>query len=76
MYNQKLEEQIYNLSKIVLSQEVKLGWYESTINDQPKIVEVLVTEDVGCDVPDAIDILAESIYRGPTITNLHTTRLA
>ena len=31
------------------------------INDQPKIVEVLVAEEVGCDVPDAIDILAESI---------------
>ncbi len=30
------------------------------INDQPKIVEVLVAEDVGCNVPDAIDILAES----------------
>jgi hypothetical protein len=31
------------------------------IKDQPKIVEVLVAEDVGCDVPTAIDILAESI---------------
>ncbi len=31
------------------------------IKDQPKIVEVLVAEDVGCDVPEAIDILAESI---------------
>ncbi len=31
------------------------------VKDQPKIVEVLVAEDIGCDVPDAIDILAESI---------------
>ncbi len=59
MYNQELEEQIYNLSKIVLSQEGET-WLVR-INDQPKIVEVLVAEDVGCDVPDAIDILAESI---------------
>ncbi len=59
MYNQVLEEQIYNLSKIVLSQEGET-WLVR-INDQPKIVEVLVAEDVGCDVPEAIDILAESI---------------
>ncbi len=59
LYNQELEEQIYNLSKIVLSQEGET-WLER-INDQPKIVEVIVAEDVGCDVPDAIDILAESI---------------
>ena len=31
------------------------------INDQPKIVEVLAAEDVGCNVPDAINILTESI---------------
>ncbi len=58
-YNQELEEKIYNLSKVVLSQEGET-WLVR-INDQPKIVEVLVAEDVGCDVPDAIDILAESI---------------
>jgi hypothetical protein len=59
LYNQEVEDQIYNLSKIVLSQEGET-WLVR-INDQPKIVEVLVAEDVGCDVPDAIDILAESI---------------
>ena len=59
LYNQELEEQIFNLSKIVLSQEGET-WLVR-INDQPKIVEVLVAEDVGCDAPDAIDILAESI---------------
>jgi hypothetical protein len=45
------------------------------IKEQPKIVEVLVAEDVGCDVPEAIDILAESIYRGVIITNLCVTGL-
>jgi hypothetical protein len=59
LYDQEVEGQIYNLSKIVLSQEGDT-WLVR-INDQPKIVEVLVAEDVGCDVPDAIDILAESI---------------
>ena len=65
MYNQELEEQIYNLSKIVLSQEGET-WLVR-INDQPKIVEVLVAEDVDCDVPDAIDILSESIKNIKTI---------
>jgi hypothetical protein len=59
LYDQEVEEQIYNLSKIVLSQEGET-WLVR-INDQPKIVEVLAAEDVGCDMPDAIDILAESI---------------
>ncbi len=59
LYKQELEEQIYNLSEIVLSQEGETWLIR--INDQPKIVEVLVAEDVGCEVPDAIDILAESI---------------
>ena len=59
LYDQEVEEQIYNLSKIVLSQEGET-WLVR-IKDQPKIVEVLVAEDVGCDLPDAIDILAESI---------------
>jgi hypothetical protein len=53
LYNQELEEQIYSQSKIVLSQEGET-WLVS-INDLPKIVEVLVAEEVGCDVPDAID---------------------
>jgi hypothetical protein len=59
LYDQEVEEQIFNLSKIVLSQEGET-WLVR-IKDQPKIVEVLVAEDVGCDVPEAIDILAESI---------------
>ncbi len=59
LYNQEVGERIYNLSKIVLSQEGET-WLVR-INDQPKIVEVLVAEDVGCDVHDAIDILAVSI---------------
>ncbi len=54
-----MEEQIYNLSKIVLFQEGET-WLVR-IKDQPKIVEVLVAEDVGCNVPDVIDILSESI---------------
>ena len=59
-YNKDLEEQIFNLSKIVLSQEGET-WLVR-INDQPKIVEVLIAEDVGCNAPDdAIDIFADSI---------------
>ena len=59
LYNQELEEQIFNLSKIVLSQEGET-WLVR-IDDQPKIVEVLVAEDVGCSGPNAINVLAESI---------------
>ncbi len=59
LYNKGLEEQVYNLSKIVISQEGET-WLDR-IDDQPKIAEVLVAEDVGCDAADAIDILAESI---------------
>ena len=42
-----LEKQIHSLSKIVLSQEGETWLIR--INDQPKLVEVLTAEQVGCD---------------------------
>jgi hypothetical protein len=46
IYNPTLEKQVDGLSKVVLSQEGET-WLVR-INDQPRIIEVLLTEQVGC----------------------------
>jgi hypothetical protein len=46
-YDEDFEKQIYSLSKIVLSQDGETWLIR--IKDQPRIVEVLLAEQVGCD---------------------------
>ncbi len=46
VYNPTLEKQVHDLSKVVLSQEGET-WLVR-VNDQPRIVEVLLADQVGC----------------------------
>jgi hypothetical protein len=54
-----LEKQVHSLSKIVLSQEGET-WL-MRVNDQPKLVEVLTAEQVGCDEDKATCIFESSL---------------
>ena len=58
-YDEDFEKQIYSLSKIVLSQEGETWLIR--IKDQPRIVEVLLAEQVGCDSEDAESIIEDSL---------------
>ncbi len=58
-YNEDFERQIYSLSKIVLSQEGKT-WL-TRIKNQPKMVEVLLQEHVGCADSDVATIISDSL---------------
>jgi hypothetical protein len=58
-YDEDFEKQIYSLSKIVLSQEGETWLIR--IKDQPKIVEVLLAEQIGCDSVDAESIIDDSL---------------
>jgi hypothetical protein len=60
IYDEDFEKQIYSLSKIVLSQEGET-WLIRRIKDQPRIVEVLLAEQVGCDSVDAESIIDDSL---------------
>jgi hypothetical protein len=51
IHNKEIERQIHDLNKIVLSQEGET-WLVR-IYEQPKIVEVLISEQVGCDTLEA-----------------------
>ena len=55
----ELEKQILSLSKIVLSQEGETWLIR--INDQPKFVEVLTAEQVGCDEEEITCIFDSSL---------------
>ena len=55
----ELEKQIHSLSKIVLSQEGETWLIR--INDQPKLVEVLTAEQVGCDEEEITCIFDSSL---------------
>jgi hypothetical protein len=59
MHDSELEKQIHSLSKIVLSQEGETWLIR--INDQPKLVEVLTAEQVGCDENEATCIFESSL---------------
>jgi hypothetical protein len=59
IYNPTLEKQVDGLSKVVLSQEGET-WLVR-IHDQPRIIEVLLAEQVGCSEADASDIFITSI---------------
>ncbi len=54
-----LKKQIHNLSKMVLSQEEETWLIR--VNDQPKLVEVLTAEQVGCDEDEATCIFESSL---------------
>ena len=58
-FNSVIEKQIHSLSKIVLSQEGETWLIR--VNDQPRIVEVLTAEQVGCDEVDATCIFESSL---------------
>ena len=58
-YDNMLEKQIHGLSKIVLSQEGET-WLVR-VHDQPKLVEVLTAEQVGCDEGEATCIFESSL---------------
>jgi hypothetical protein len=58
-YNEDFEKQIYSLSKIVLSQE-GVTWLVR-IKDQPRIVEVLLQEHVGCADSEVATIISDSL---------------
>ncbi len=58
-YDSMLEKKIHSLSKIVLSQEGETWLIR--VNDQPKLVEVLTAEQVGCDEDEAICIFGSSL---------------
>ncbi len=58
-YSEDFEKQIYSLSKIVLSQEGETWLIR--IKDQPKIVEVLLQEHVGCADADVATIISDSL---------------
>jgi hypothetical protein len=59
VYDKEFEEQIFNLSKIVLSQEGETWLIR--VNDEPKTVEVLTAENVGCGPQEIIDIFTNSL---------------
>ncbi len=58
-YNEDFEKQIYSLSKIVLSQEGETWLIR--IKDQPRVVEVLLQEHVGCADSDVATIICDSL---------------
>jgi hypothetical protein len=58
-YDEDFEKQIHSLSKIVLSQEGET-WLVR-IKDQPRIIDVLLAEQVGCDSVDAESIINDSL---------------
>jgi hypothetical protein len=58
-YDSVLEKQFHSLSKIVLSQEGETWLIR--VNDQPKLVDVLTAEQVGCDEEEATCILESSL---------------
>jgi hypothetical protein len=58
-YDNMLEMQIHGLSKIVLSQEGETWLIR--VSDQPKLVEVLTAEQVGCDESEATCIFESSL---------------
>ncbi len=59
IHNKEIERQIHDLSKIVLSQEGET-WLVR-IYEQPKVVEVLISEQVGCDILEAETIFQDSL---------------
>jgi hypothetical protein len=59
VYNPTLEKQVHDLSKVVLSQEGET-WLVR-VNDQPRIVEVLLADQVGCNESEISDIFITSI---------------
>jgi hypothetical protein len=58
-YDEDFEKLIYSLSKIVLSQEGETWLIR--IKDQPRIVEVLLAQQFGCDSVDAESIIDDSL---------------
>jgi hypothetical protein len=58
-YDEDFEKQIHSLSKTVLSQEGETWLIR--IKDQPRIIEVLLAEQVGCDSMDAESIINDSL---------------
>jgi hypothetical protein len=58
-YSEDFEKQIYSLSKVVLSQEGETWMIR--IKDQPKIVEVLLQEHVGCADSDVATIISDTL---------------
>jgi hypothetical protein len=59
VHNIEIEMQIHDLSKIVLSQEGETGLVR--IHEHPKIVEVLIEEQVGCDILETETIIQDSL---------------
>ncbi len=59
IHNKEIERQIHDLSKIVLSQEGET-WFVR-IHEQPKIVEVLISEQVGCDILESETIIQDNL---------------
>jgi hypothetical protein len=59
IYNPTLEKQVNGLSKVVLSQEGET-WLVR-VNDQPRIIEVLLAEQVGCNESEIASIFITSI---------------
>ncbi len=59
VYNPTLEKQVHDLSKVVFSQEGET-WLVR-VNNQPRIVEVLLAEQVGCNESEISDIFITSI---------------
>jgi hypothetical protein len=59
IHNKEIERQTHDLSKIVLSQEGET-WLVR-IYKQPKIVEVLISEQVGCDILELETIIQDSL---------------
>ncbi len=58
-YDQKIEEFIFGLSKIVLSQ-TNDTWLLK-LREGSKVTEVLIMESVGCDTKEITTIMSESI---------------
>ncbi len=58
-YDQTIEEMIFGLNKIVLSQ-TNDTWLLK-LRDESKVTEVLVTESIGCDFEEIATIMSESI---------------
>jgi hypothetical protein len=59
IYNLTLEKQVNGQSKVVLSQEGET-WLVR-VNDQPRIIEVLLAEQVGCNEAKFASIVITSI---------------
>ncbi len=59
IYNPSLEKQVNDLSKVVLSQEGETWLIR--INEQLRVIELLLAEQVGCNESDIASIFITSI---------------